>query len=151
MISLRKRGDFFLRKAMKRLLIFFLAAAVALAVLKLPKAPSFDERGTYTLYRYNASSLATEERLKGNVIFDARSVKGESVTYFGDAFLLSDVLEKYGATLLFSEEVGDVICYYAYSPVLPYRATLYGKTVNLQIATENQRITLGTPLIFGSF
>ncbi len=136
---------------MKRLLIFFLAAAMALAVTELPKAPSFDESGTYTLYRYSASSLATEERLRGGVIFDSRSVKGESVTYSSDAFLLSDVLEKYGATLLFSEEVGDVICYYAYSPTLPYRATLYGKTVNLQIATENRRITLGTPLIFGSF
>ena len=136
---------------MKRLTMFFLAAAMVLAALYLPKSPAFDETGVYTLYRYSASSLSTQENLTGGVIFNARSVEGESVMYLSDAFSLSELLEKYDADLLFSEQAGDVICYYAYSPALSYRATLYGVTVNLQIAVENQRITLGTPLIFGSF
>ena len=136
---------------MKGLLTLILSAAMTAAVAYLPVRPAFDEEGVYTVYRYSASSLAASERFEGNYIWDSRTVEGESVSFMDASFDLAAALDRYAAKLLFSEQAGDVTVYYAFSPLLTYRAALCGQTVNLQIAVENERVTLGTPLIFGSF
>ncbi len=75
-------------------------------------------------------------------------IKGEScrvtVSY-------EKVLKDFSATHLFTEKTEDGESYYAYSPKLPYKVVLRGKTVNVQYFAGNTERVLGTPMIFGSF
>lgn len=63
-----------------------------------------------------------------------------------------DVLEKYRARLVRRETAAGVTSWYAYSPDLPFRVTLFGETVNLHVALrQDGAVKVGSPIIFGSF
>jgi hypothetical protein len=67
-----------------------------------------------------------------------------------DAFLV-----RHQATIVFTEEIESGVSIYAYSKSVKYRKQIKGKIVNLQIfipkEKQNKDITIGTPIIFGSF
>lgn len=88
----------------------------------------------------NAEHL--KKRLKG--------VYGESVRTLDLGFEKS-VVERYGAKLVFSETVDGIVINYYFSEKLNGAVDVGGKKVNLQTAVSGGALTVGTPMIFGSF
>jgi hypothetical protein len=109
--------------------------------------------GERTFYLHSSSSWASQKsKLE---LLDLPFVTGESVmiSVKGTDALLGNVLETYGATLQFMEEVDGIRSYYCYSPCLARKIFLQGRAVNLHIAVRGDDgvAVVGTPIIFGGF
>ena len=114
--------------------------------------------GEHTYYTYSASSQAQiQKQLTGT---DFLHVQGESVqvslTEMDKQNLhayAQTLCKRYKARIVCVEQTGDVVSYYAYSPMLKGSVVVAGKKVNFHVAfgTDNIRCTVGTPLIFGGF
>lgn len=135
------------RSFLKELVVIALCVVCALALYIVWHVPSFAMGNSYTYY-YGTNSSAlmstvTEFTWKGS------GVCGESVVYSGTVD--RELLERYRATVLFSEEVCDVVNYYCYSPLFSSSIFLCGEAVNLHIAVGHEQTAVGTPLIFGGF
>lgn len=118
--------------------------------------------GNYTLHFNTPSSSASFKVFSCGEIASykdfAFNVKGESL--FLDfvncekqeslKFVNKQIKQK-RARLVF-EEVGEWgICEYYYSPLIKNYVIIKNKKVNLQIAYSLTSVTLGSPMIFGSF
>lgn len=129
--------------------IVLLSLACAVFALCLNCSPVFEPGESYELY-YGASSSALIKETNAPLWDKLLSVTaGESVRYKGDRY--EDLKEKFGAELLFEENVCGVMNYYLYSPKLGGGVLLKGYTVNLHIAVSEEQTAAGTPLIFGGF
>ena len=78
------------------------------------------------------------------------NVRGESFKTEAAEFDLDEFLLQFDARVLFTEEIEQGVSYYAYSSKIPYRRLVLGQTVNLHVFVGKQ-ITVGSPLIYGSF
>ena len=97
-------------------------------------------------YLYSPSSQATiRTQLYLDELFFLQGESGHT------ADSLSEVLEKYSATVLFQEEGEGCVSYYCYSPKLKRSVQLDGKTVNLHIVEYDDGLRLGSPIIFGGY
>ena len=106
---------------------------------------------TYELYLENNSSIAriiTTDRV-GYYLFP--NVKGESCKVEKQGFNVYKFFEQMGAEILFIETTEDVICYYGYCSNIKYHKQVLGHTINLHVAVGENEVTLGAPLIYGSF
>lgn len=123
----------------------FLCAAFAYA---LTRSPVFAGDG-YELSLGDSSSariLSTDTPALEKLF---TPVAGESARWEGD--VRRELLCRYRARVLFTEEVCGVVNYYCFSPLLGGGVVLNGETVNLHIAAGNGRTAAGTPVIFGGF
>ncbi len=77
--------------------------------------------------------------------FDGVSISFEN-DYDHETFL-----EKSGAKLLFIEDLDGVKNYYYYSKRLPKCEVVNQKKVNIQIAISNEKVVIGTPIIYGGY
>lgn len=75
---------------------------------------------------------------------------GESCKIFGE-FDLSSFLMKMGAKTVFTEKAEHGVSYYAYSNDIKYKASVNGHVVNLHVFIGDSGVTVGSPIIFGSF
>lgn len=75
---------------------------------------------------------------------------GESVTIY-ENFSAQELLTTLGAKEIFTEQTEFGVSVYAYSKQLPYRKIINGKVVNIQIFTGEEKVVIGSPIIFGSF
>lgn len=84
-------------------------------------------------------------------VLSCGGVDGVSVSFDGSIQDLNAILDRLQATQVNAQQLGDlyVACYY--SNRLQGGMTLDGKRVNLQIAFRNGTITVGYPLILGSY
>ncbi|MBQ8291334.1 MAG: hypothetical protein IJX88_02330 [Clostridia bacterium] len=136
----------------KRFIALSLSCLFAIGSGVLYKLKTFGKlnalAGERTYYLYSASSSAI---IKTDLSFqDVFFVRGESVTLSAETDL-SDFTEKVGARLVKTETVcGVTSLYYC---VEEWQESVYieGKRVNLHIATDATRTTVGTPVIFGGF
>lgn len=76
--------------------------------------------------------------------------KGESVFIDGDFDLKSFEKEK-RLDLKFKERAGGREIYYYTYPLARYSERINGVTVNMQIAVSEEGVTVGVPVIYGSF
>lgn len=140
------------RLGLNAICCYFILSLPAIAATKTAFAPE----GRYTFYCNSASSQAKIVSCYSGcaVLYKyvlGSSLTGESVTYRSGK-TAKGLIEEYAAEILFTEEADGIKNYYCYSDSLPYRATLYEKTVNLHIAVnEEGSVSVGTPLIFGGF
>lgn len=74
------------------------------------------------------------------------SCKIEKADFDLDRFFL-----EMDAKVVFIEKVKGVVSYYCYSPCVKYKKLLYGKVVNLHVAVAESQVTVGAPIIYGSF
>lgn len=78
----------------------------------------------------------------------------------GEAYVISEsvseeeILERLKATKIFVEQTEFGKSVYAYSKEIDYSIILYGRKINVHLhfsSTEDEKIKIGFPLIFGSF
>ncbi len=86
---------------------------------------------------------------KGEFIF-LDNVAGESFSTTAQDFNLDNFLNKFNARIVMVEKLENGVSYYAYSPTIKYKAQILDKTVNLQVFV-GEKVTVGSPFIFGSF
>ena len=99
------------------------------------------------IYTGNNSSTAVIKRVDKRY-FSFEKIFGESCTL---NLSVQEIFDKFDVKVLFSEVAENVTCYYGYSKIFPYKKEIYGKTINVHVAVEGDRITFGTPIIYGSF
>lgn len=110
--------------------------------------------GKRTFYLDYASSQAL--RSPYLEIKDIFRVKGESVRFALDdarerEAIVGEIVEKYDAEILFTEEACGTISFYCYAPALYTGVCVRGMTVNLHIATTEKTCAVGSPIIFDGF
>lgn len=130
---------------------FFLTAvaiACALFCYALAHSPVFERGERYEFYKGTSSEEALLSRAPHDKLL-LQGVRGESVRYTGDR--AEELIEKFHAEVLFTEEAAGVLNYYCYSPVLQNSVLIGEKRVNLHIACNGERTAAGTPVIFGGF
>jgi len=77
--------------------------------------------------------------------------QGESFCFFGSKNDLNQVLKKLNAKVVKKEVFDDLFVVYGFSPKLKNYILMESQKVNVQIALNKNKITVGTPLILGSF
>ena len=75
---------------------------------------------------------------------------GESCKIIG-SFSLDEFLTKMNAELIFTEDTDEGVSYYAYSKQIRYKRMVCDKVVNLQVFIGKSGVTVGSPIIYGSF
>ena len=58
------------------------------------------------------------------------------------------IIESANATLVYKSNVNGVENYYYYSPYINGKELVKGKKVNLHVAVSNEKVTVGSPLIY---
>ena len=146
-------------KALGNFIKLSLALALALGACFSVKAAHISRlsflQGERTYYLDSASSQSLiKTQLTARDLF---RVKGESVCFTitggkeeQENFARS-LVGRYGGKILFTEEIGGAVSYYAYIPAWGQGIALYGKQVNLHIAVSEENCKVGTPIIFGGF
>ena len=141
----------------RRFFGFFTAVAIAVTVglgLYIMNACKLREiQGERIFYLDSNSSQAlrkTELELK-----DYARITGESVRFArGEKSVdevAQEIVSKYNAEILFTEEAAGVTSYYCYTKAWTRGIVLEGKTVNLHIAVAETQCAVGTPIIFHGF
>ena len=111
-------------------------------------------QGARTFYLDSASSqslIKTELALS-----DLPRVRGESVFFVCEGKdcekdVAQQIFKKYGGTVTFVEAASGVVSYYGYAADLGKPILLYGQAINLHVAVGENRVAVGTPIIFGGF
>ena len=111
-------------------------------------SPVFESGERYEFYTGTSSDEIVRARSPLEKLL-LTGIKGESVRYEGDR--AEELISRYGAEILFTEEAAGVTNYYCYSPALKGGILLGGALVNLHVAVSGNRTAAGTPVIFGGF
>ena len=145
-------------KGLRNFIKLSLALAFSLACFFCVKAANVSRLSFLSGERaYYLDSASSQSLIKTQLsAWDLFRVQGESV-----CFTINEeketfarlLVERCGGEILFIEEIGGTVSYYAYVPKWGQGITLYGKQVNLHIAVsvDEKQCKVGTPIIFGGF
>lgn len=137
-----------------------IVALVCCASVKLAYLPRFrDIQGERMYFLDKASSQCLQaSRLS---LWDIPRVEGECVyttisNYVGGRYLtkeeiVKEIVQNYNAEILFCEEVNGIVSYYAYTHDWSDGIYLYGRKINLHVAVGEEKLALGTPIVFGGY
>ncbi len=139
-----------LSTGVKVLFAFFLTSVflfVFTLVGRFPLAKGVNEE--YYLYSDSSQATIHTDVLGWDCLFVA-GVSGEYYVGEWDAFW-NDFREDYRAIVLAEEEVGAVVSYYLYSPLVYGGQWIEGNFVNVQVSRNENIVKVGTPMIFGGY
>lgn len=106
---------------------------------------------SFTVYVGSNSSNAQILTVDGKDYRFIKDVTGESVKISNLGFDVNEFFEKYNAKIVFTETTDGVVSYYGYSKDIKYQTTIGGKRINLHVAVTKDSVTVGAPIIYGSF
>ena len=101
--------------------------------------------GEYSYFTYSDEQIYIDDPL-----FNAIG-RYERVDFLGDERDVIEVLEKAKAVVKKRERIGNIEIIYAFSPLLMTFKTTDNGTVNLMVAVRNGVISIGSPLLKGSY
>ncbi len=135
-------------KVWKRRFIVFIVVAVLLTCVRFADNGllRFIREGEYTAF------TARDAEIKYDLLPLINNRGGyERIDLAGDESKANTLLESMRAVTLSVEHVDDTIVIYAHSPLLSVSADTQMGKVNVMIAVRDGNITVGSPLIKGSF
>ena len=140
----------------KKILVCFLSLLLIFGIAIVNKKPIFSGYASnFEVYLGESSSNAKIVNASKIDFLFLNKVCGESFKIDSLDFNIDKFLVKQNAKIVFIEEIESGISIYAYSRTIKYKKRIKGKMVNLQIFIpkdmENTKITVGTPIIYGSF
>lgn len=153
------------------LALYFIMVFVVISFLILPnKKPIFGAKAVvgqsikYTFYTVDESDKNLTFTKNGNVFFvscnlqDAGKVKqklsnilGESVCFKGDKVAGLNYISSFNYTSILTEDVNGIFTLYAYTPQIENFVYINNKKVNIELAVNKGVITIGSPIIVGSY
>ena len=78
-------------------------------------------------------------------------IAGESISFFAELSDLYKSVDLLNASVVFCEETNGIVVLYAFTQNIKNYVRVNGELVNLQLAYKNNTVTIGTPLILGSY
>ena len=139
---------------LKKISVITMSLILVLGLFFFNRVPAFDKYnhcGEYEVYLESYSSTKSILKVDSKKYKFVLGVKGESFCLDVKGFNLCEFLNKVGARLVFSEQLSDVTCYYAYSPKIKYLESVRGKLINIHIVISESLVKVGSPIIYGSF
>ena len=98
----------------------------------------------------NAKIITLDEEKASSFFYFKNTLKGESVE-FSNKESVFNLLSDYKAKKIFYEIGEDFSCEYYYSEKINDYIILKGQKINLHVCYGKHSITVGSPLVFGSF
>lgn len=137
--------------------LFCLSVGVGVKIMNLSRLSELKGERTYFLDSASSQCLLKTQltlseigRVKGECVqFDLQNYDGGR--YATSEEIARNILERYKAKTLLTEEVDRIVSYYAYTPLLQGGLFLQGVRINLHIAISQTRCVVGTPVIFGGY
>lgn len=78
-------------------------------------------------------------------------LSGESFSFAGGLAEATAILSRLNAEVVSTEEIDQLQIWYAHTHLLGRELSVDGELVNVQVAIREGRVTVGTPLILGSY
>lgn len=78
-------------------------------------------------------------------------LSGESFSFSGGLAEARAILSRLDAEVVSSEQIDQLQIWYGYTRMLGGELSVQGQAINLQIAIRDGTVTVGTPLILGSY
>lgn len=148
-LPIKKNREYFF---MRKIICVVLGLLFTFIIHTFNNQPTFiNESDKMTLYIGNNSSTCQMVLIDVKDYHKYTGIAGESVSIEKQNFNLSLLLQKYCAQVVFAEQIAEGVNYYCYSPKLKYRRVLNGKIINLHVFVGQSWVSIGTPMIFGSF
>ena len=120
--------------------------------------------GVYSAYFFGGEKPQTNARVIANgsgwIVEGSREelrllpssrIAGYSFQTTSESFDTAGFLRKMKAEVLSPTEVQGILCIYGYTPLLQGGILADGKKINFQIVVRDGIVTVGTPVILGSF
>ncbi len=137
---------------LKKTAVIFAACFLILALYFYLNTPIFkDYANTYEVYLESYSSSEDIVKVAYNNFSGLPRIKGLSFKAERNNFSIAEFLEDFGAEIKFTESVKEGTSYYCYSGKIKYREMVKGKIINLHVFIGSEQVTVGAPLIYGSF
>ena len=76
---------------------------------------------------------------------------GVAYIYPKESAEVSDLIEKFSATIHYTQDLEDGVTYYGYCKGLDKSVEIDNKEINIQIVSNKDNIIVGFPLIMGSY
>lgn len=154
---------------MKRFLVTTVLIAAILGVM-LYFAPKPMQSDVYSYVQYNptinvycrdttcdASDMGLGYQVTctaadfNKTLASCRNVDGVSVSFAGAAYDVNEIVSRLQATEVSRQQIDDIFVSCYYSPLIREYVTIDGNRVNVQIAYRGGTVTVGYPLILGSY
>lgn len=148
-LCLSKGRVFFMFKKLCAIFLAFFVLSWAFTVNDKPVFGAYAER--FELYLLDNSSSAYIVSVSKDEYSAYKKIMGESCKVDKQNFSISDFLFDMGATLIFVEENEFGTSYFGFSPKIKYKKSTSGGTINLHVFIGESEVSIGSPVIFGSF
>ena len=136
----------------KKIALCLICVLVLSLTIFTNKTPIFKGYASdFELYLNSPSSSANIVTANAVTFIKYKNVCGESFNVDKNEFDLQKFLSDFCASLIYTEELEHGVSYYLYSKKIKYRTTLFGSIINLHVFVSDSSITIGSPLILGSF
>ena len=134
---------------MKKLYILMAGLILASAMMLVNNPPIFSK------FSEVSEVYCTDGSFDGGKLYAAFSVVngkcGESCRLGKKNFSLEECIKYFGAEIIITEKIGDLVSIYLYSPAIRRFKTVKGKKVNLHVAFTEDCVVMGSPVIYGSY
>ena len=150
--------------------IALVLVGVALLLIKSPFSLSNVSNcysGTYTFYTQEKFSdydtqcmqsgngfLVSTSNKNANDVFlklNLNMLQGESFCFDGNMLDAQVLIKKLNGKVLKTEKVGDMLIFYGQSGKLEKYVVVDNEKINFQVAVNDGKVTIGTPLILGGY
>ena len=109
-----------------------------------------DYSSRFEVYFFDYSSLNGVKNVDKSEYVFCFNLRGESCVVEND-YTVEQILQDFNAKVVKTEHHDNGTSIYAYSKKIKYKKKVFNKVVNLHIELSNGKITLGSPIIYGSF
>ena len=137
---------------LKKMIIFPCCLLFVISVYSFNNNPLFSRYAEkFEIYLLNASSTAQIVQVSEKEFKSFKGIKGESCKIKDEEFSIKKFFSEFNATIIFEEKTNFGISYYGFSPTIKYKKEIHNKIINLHVFVGESEITVGSPIIFGSF
>lgn len=95
--------------------------------------------------------VSCKSNVAQNVKQQLDNIDGESISFQGTKNDALKFLSQFNYEIVFSEMVEDIFIIYAYCPTIANCVYVNNQKINIELAVNKSNITIGTPLIIGSY
>ncbi len=99
----------------------------------------------------NGNSYLIETKLNAKQNINEQDIDGQSLCFDASLSDYNMLVKKIINKKIFEEDVGEIKTCYGYNKKLTKSVNIDNNIVNIQIAYNNGKITIGNPVILGSF
>ncbi len=137
---------------LKKIMVCLMCILLLSCTFLINKTPIFSAYASdFELYLNSPTSNAHIVRANSFSYPLYKNVYGESFKISSSEFDIEKFFKDFSATVILTEKIEHGISYYAYSNEIKYRTMLFNKSVNLHVFVSENSVTVGAPLILGSF